>query len=269
MQRSDKNRSQRGFSLLEMLLVVAILMLVMGVTMRAIIDVQKRQRTEEAKVDLNQEGRDFVDQIVRDLHQSGYPSASMYTSTALSPVAAGLVSATQTALQFEGDMDGNGAVETVNYQLITDTSVAPAGQCPCILQRSMVNKGNPASYSTEVDQVINSTGTGNAPWTIAGNFVPAGATTASGVNDTYYASYKTQPVFRFYNTVGHELTPVNGTTFTENPGAGTCASAGCSSKLTDVRSVRITVNTMSKQVDPITGTYAAISMTASARVANQ
>src|ERR1043165_10004887 len=88
MRRSIKNGRQSGFSLIEMMLVLAILMLVMGVTMRAIMDVQKRQRIEESKVDLNQEGRDFVDQIVRDLHQSGYPTVNMYANTAVSPVAA-------------------------------------------------------------------------------------------------------------------------------------------------------------------------------------
>src|SRR3954463_2159805 len=201
--RKMKDSGQRGFSLIEMMMVLAILMLVMGVTMRAIMDVQKRQRTEEAKVDLNQEGRDFVDQIVRDLHQSGYPTGYMYADTTLSPVAAGITIATPTTMQFEGDMDGNGGVEVVNYQLITDATVAPAGQCPCILQRSMVNKGTAPSYSTEVDQVVNSTGAG--AWTIAGNFIPVGAATATGVNNVYYASYKRDPIFRYFDASGIDL----------------------------------------------------------------
>src|SRR4029077_4768750 len=95
---------QKGFSLLEMLIVLAILSLVMGVTMTAINDVQKRSRVEEAKVDLNQESREFVEQIVRDLHGAGFPASNMYTSipNGVSPavnsssVAAGLVAATTT-----------------------------------------------------------------------------------------------------------------------------------------------------------------------------
>src|SRR3954469_23929468 len=109
-----KNLKEKGFSLLEMLIVLAILSLVMGVTMTAINDVQKRSRVEEAKVDLNQESREFVEQIVRDLHGSGYPSVSMYTTPPMTPainsnlVAAGLVDGQSTSIQFEGDMDHDG-----------------------------------------------------------------------------------------------------------------------------------------------------------------
>src|SRR5438270_12369377 len=114
---------QQGFSLIEMLIVLAILSIVMAVTMTAIMDVQKRQRVEEAKVDLNQESREFVEQIVRDLHGSGYPSVAMYTAAPLNPavnsnqVAAGLVDGQTTSIQFEGDMDHDGNVEVVRYQL--------------------------------------------------------------------------------------------------------------------------------------------------------
>src|SRR3954470_10147508 len=121
-----KKQRQRGFSLIEMLMVLAILSLVMAVTMNAIMDVQKRQRVEEAKVDLNQESREFVEQIVRDLHGSGYPSVSMYATPPMTPainsnlVAAGLVDGQSTSIQFEGDMDHDGNVEVVRYQLISD-----------------------------------------------------------------------------------------------------------------------------------------------------
>ena len=252
MRRAKKNYCEHGFSLIEMMMVLAILMLVMGVTMRAIMDVEKRQRTEEAKVDLNQEGREFVDQIVRDLHQSGYPTAYMYSPAPTGPgqVATGIQAATQTSIQFQGDVDGGGTVEQVNYQLITDLTAAPAGQCPCILQRSMVPVGTAVSYSTEVDQVINSMGTAGGAWTVAGNFTPIGGQAQTGVNNTYYASFKTQPVFQYFDGGGNELVP---------PIAD----------LTQIKSVRITVNTITRQPDPVTGAYQAVSMTASARIANR
>src|SRR5260221_12410980 len=96
-----KNREQDGFSVIEMMMGFAILMLVMGVTMRAIMDVQTRQRTEEAKVDLNQESREFVEQIVRDLHGAGFPTLNMSQdglTTSSNQVAAGLVNATTTSI---------------------------------------------------------------------------------------------------------------------------------------------------------------------------
>src|SRR5437899_13091217 len=99
---------ESGFSLLELTLVLGILSLVMGVTMTAINDVQKRARVEEAKVDLNQESREFVEQVVRDLHQSGYPPRSMYAATTppgppATTYAVGLLAGDQTSLTFEGD----------------------------------------------------------------------------------------------------------------------------------------------------------------------
>lgn len=250
-------RSERGFSLIEMMMVLAILTLVMGVTMKAINDVQKRARTEEAKVDLNQESREFVDQIVRDLHQSGYPTSGMYTTAPgaqSSAYAQGITAGDQTSIQFEGDVDGDGIVDIVNYQLITDATVAPGGQCPCILRRSQVKKINggpqPAPlYNTEVDQVINSAG-GGASWVIAGSFLVQNNPNTTVANDTYYAQYKTHPIFRYFNISGTELVP---------PIAD----------FTQVKSIRVTVATITRQADPVTGAFQAVSMSASARIANR
>src|SRR5882762_10574315 len=112
--KNAKRFNQSGFSLLEMIIVLAILSLVLGVTMTAINDVSKRARVEEAKVDLTQESREFVEQMVRDLHQAGYPTAGMYnaapavTSTIY---AQGILTATATSISFEGDVDGDGVVD--------------------------------------------------------------------------------------------------------------------------------------------------------------
>src|SRR5437899_4073997 len=80
MSQKSKSTTQSGFSLLEMTMVLGILSLVLAVTMTAINDVQKRSRVEEAKGDLTQESREFVEQMVRDLHQWGYTTSSMYTA---------------------------------------------------------------------------------------------------------------------------------------------------------------------------------------------
>jgi prepilin-type N-terminal cleavage/methylation domain-containing protein len=246
---------QAGFSLLEMMMVLGILSLVMGVTMTAINDVQKRARVEEAKVDLNQESREFVEQVVRDLHQAGYPPRSMYAATTPAPpattYAVGLVAGDQTSIAFEGDVDGDGNIETVQYQLSTDPAAVPAvppGQCPCRLQRSSINKaaGGLPNFSTEVDQVINSAG-GAGAWTVAWSFNIS--PTVQIQNNVYYAAYKAEPIFRYYDGNGAELVP---------PLAD----------VTLVRSIRITVNTMSRIPDPVTHTYPASSMSASARIAN-
>src|ERR1700756_5519658 len=112
--KRNKSNDASGFSLLEMMMVLGILSLVLAVTMTAINDVQKRARIEEAKVDLTQESREFVEQMVRDLHQTGYPTVGMFSTGAATPAASyatGLLTATTTSLSFEGDVDGDGAVD--------------------------------------------------------------------------------------------------------------------------------------------------------------
>src|SRR5262252_2406514 len=75
--RSAATRHSRGFSLVEMLLVVLLLGLVCGAIYRQMAVVQQRARTEQVKLDYLQESRDFVDQFFRDINQIGYPSGRM------------------------------------------------------------------------------------------------------------------------------------------------------------------------------------------------
>jgi prepilin-type N-terminal cleavage/methylation domain-containing protein len=270
MKRNTKN-TERGFSLLEMTLVLGILSLVLAVTMTAINDVQKRSRVEEAKVDLTQESREFVEQMVRDLHQSGYPTTSMYTAAPATDsigYAAGLVAASTTSIWFEGDVDGDGQVDVVQYNLVSSTGV-PAGQCPCTLQRGTGTKivglptAQPApTFNQEVDGVINSAGKPNS-WVIAGS-------TGTVTHDVRYDSYKTDPIFRYYDQFGCELAPAAAAA--TNAAFNIVVTATCTAApktVADVRAIRITVNTLSAVIDAVTQTFPASSMTASARIANK
>jgi prepilin-type N-terminal cleavage/methylation domain-containing protein len=148
-----------GFSLLELLLVVAILTVVLGVVVRGAVELQARSATEVAKVDLTQQSRQFMDQVVKDLHHAGYPSVRMYdqaTSTANPALyGQGLINISSNAIVFEGDVDGSGNVSVVFVQLNPLN-----GPCPCILQRGSVYKqayltGNMPQYYTQVDNVMN------------------------------------------------------------------------------------------------------------------
>jgi len=62
---------QSGFSLLELMAVLAILSVVLAVVMSGVTELQKKSSSETAKVDLTQQSRQFMDQIVRDLHHAG------------------------------------------------------------------------------------------------------------------------------------------------------------------------------------------------------
>jgi prepilin-type N-terminal cleavage/methylation domain-containing protein len=154
-----KIRQQRGFSLIELMVSLAILSIVMGVIVEGINTTQARNAVETNKLDLTQETREFMDQIVNDIDQAGYPGLSMFDpATLASPtctldngVACGLISVSSTAIQFEGDVDGNGVSE-VYIQLNP-----PGGPCPCTIQRGTVLKstGGLPPFYTQVDNVMN------------------------------------------------------------------------------------------------------------------
>ncbi len=261
---------QRGFSLLEMIVTVAILSIVLAVVFNEIDKVQKRYRTEEAKLDIFQEARNFMDRFVRDLHTAGYPGVRMYQPT-IAPalqvppefdnrVATGLVSVSATDLIFEADVDGDGQVDSVRYTLTPN-----GGQCPCVLRRSQSIKVNATSPMAQpggtlmsmVDNVVNSGGSGgggpNGSLTIAGvSPIGGGATVA---NQTLYQAYAPSPVFQAFDRNGNPVTlPVN---YAGNPTA-----------LRSIRSIRVTLNVLATAPDPQTLQRPAVSLAASARLQN-
>jgi prepilin-type N-terminal cleavage/methylation domain-containing protein len=160
-KKRNTTRLQRGFSLAEMMVVMAILTIVVSVLTDGMIQIQKRSASEVSKVGVAQESRQFMDQILRDLRQCGFPSLAMFDSS-FSPtptvssanVAGGLISFSSTAIQFEGDIDGSGVSE-VYIQVV----VPPGGNCPCTLQRGTVSKasfllGGAPAYYTELDNLM-------------------------------------------------------------------------------------------------------------------
>jgi hypothetical protein len=153
---------------LETLLVVVILAVVMGVVTQGLIQLQKRSSADAGRVDVTQMSRQFMDQIINDLHQTGYPGAKLYDTTdPLSPppannIAAGLLSVDSNAVEFEADVDGSGNVSHVWLMLLwsNGTPVSTgAGSCPCTLQRGTLYKSQVGTtavpYYTEVNNVTN------------------------------------------------------------------------------------------------------------------
>jgi len=164
--RQTGNR-QSGFSLIEMMVVVLILGIISAGLFAQIDGAQQRAFSEQVKLDNFQEARDFVDQFFRDVNQIGYPNSRMIDTTAAwSPVLAsplindnrlaiGLVKIDANEIRFEGDMNGDGVVQSVMYM------VNGSGSCTLCLQRSQVDKasaspltGQTTNWGTEVNDVI-------------------------------------------------------------------------------------------------------------------
>jgi prepilin-type N-terminal cleavage/methylation domain-containing protein len=169
MKPTSQNRHRHnGFSLLEMMVVVLILGVVSAGIFAQMNAAQQRSYTEQVKLDNFQEARDFVDQFFRDINQIGYPNSRMVDTTSLSwspalasplindnRLAMGLVKIDANAIQFEGDMNGDGVVQSVIY------TINGSGTCALCLQRSQVNKvtaspltGQSQNWGTESNDVI-------------------------------------------------------------------------------------------------------------------
>jgi|SRR5712664_1198283 len=160
---------QRGFTLLEMLLAVAILSIVVGGIFEQMNLTVQRQASERIKIDDMQEARDFVDQFFRDINEIGYPNSRMIDSSVLwapplatplindNRVAVGLVKIDANEIRFEADTNGDGNVQSVVY------TINGSGSCAVCLQRSQAAKASSANpltgqtpnWGTEINDVVN------------------------------------------------------------------------------------------------------------------
>lgn len=159
MKHTATRRNQRGHTLVELLVAVGILGLVTAGVFGQLNTAAQRIYTEQVKVDNFDQARDFVDQFFRDINQIGYPNGRIVTNLANgindTRVAVGLVKISPTSIWFEGDINGTGVVQEVQYQ------INGSGTCALCLQRSAVPKitGNPltgqspADWGTEVNDL--------------------------------------------------------------------------------------------------------------------
>jgi prepilin-type N-terminal cleavage/methylation domain-containing protein len=230
---------QRGFTLLEMMISLAILSIVMGVVVEGIDTMQARNTTETNKLDLTQQTREFMDQIVNDIDQAGYPSMNMFDPSqliappvgtptcAVNPkLACGFISVSSTALQFEGDVDGSGVSE--EWIQLVQTNGAGAAACttpPCVIQRGTVSK---------------------AAWNNGVGTAPIYFTEVSGVMNT--------TIFTPYSNNGTVITPLPATQ--------------ANAELKNIAAIGITLFVQSSQRDPKTGLLPTATMVSTAKVTN-
>ncbi|HET9183080.1 MAG TPA: prepilin-type N-terminal cleavage/methylation domain-containing protein [Candidatus Angelobacter sp.] len=186
--RPRRRSESRGFTLMEALVGLLILTVVTAAIFSELNQVQKASASEATKLDLTQQAREFADQMVRDLHMTGYPRPDMYSpALAVSNplVAAGLVKVSPAEILLEGDVETSGTVDSVDIQYVAADPNDP--NCPCIrrTETPKVNAGPLAqppapanAISTQVEHVMDPGQSGEDLFTFFdknGNAVNVGA----------------------------------------------------------------------------------------------
>jgi len=146
-----RHSKQSGFSLVELLITLLVMGIVIGITLNGVNNVQKRNMAESGKLDMTEQAREALDQIVRDLHQAGWPTAASSPGNAALPGTQATTSTgtAQSSVTFNGDINGDGNVATVTYQTVPYSGSA----CPCQVQRTVTIPAG-TNTSTVLDNVM-------------------------------------------------------------------------------------------------------------------
>src|SRR5437016_14642529 len=79
------HRHTSGFSLMETMVVLVIVLGISAAIFQTINMTTQRSSTEQTKLDMFQEAREFMDQMSRDLRQAGYPNIHNIDFEAITP----------------------------------------------------------------------------------------------------------------------------------------------------------------------------------------
>ena len=218
-ERNLRSRSEAGFSLIELILSAALLLLLMAGIFGQVGKMQSFSNIEEKKRDMFQNVREALDQMNRDIHASGFPNKTQYNMTGTYTGAGsnplpgyssqtvlnsnlvanrGLVAGLSNEIMFEGDVDGDGVVDSVAYLYCDPAAVvAPCTaammtnfKCPCLLrgQIKKVNGTAPAAQPTLANMNV-----------VLESLIAPGGTVETSIPP---------PVFLYYDTGGSVTTTI-------------------------------------------------------------
>jgi len=146
-------QAKHGFSLLEMLIVLAVFTFIVGGIFSNLSQSQIRYQFEQEVAEVQQSARNAMDIMVREIKLAGFPKASYYdsgqnwTSANSNKVAAGFITINATNLVFEADVEEDSIVDRVDYNLSNGTLSRSA-------QDKQVGGGAPAAvYQVLADNV--------------------------------------------------------------------------------------------------------------------
>jgi prepilin-type N-terminal cleavage/methylation domain-containing protein len=156
---NNRLRAIKGFSLIEMMIVMVIITIIMGSVFKSINLTQQTSASQQVKLDLMQQSREFVDQLTRDLRNAGYPYQRNMTSMVdplnptynfVSPAhpynAPGLIFVDKGSLWFAGSVDGTtgaeagtAAVKIIRYDYVAAGPGQPG--CTCLRRTEFLRNG--------------------------------------------------------------------------------------------------------------------------------
>lgn len=126
-------KKQKGFSLLEIMVVLGVFLIITGMVFQLLLQAQQRYKAETEFLDSFQSARIGLDQMVRDIHTAGYPPIRII------PAAVAAANPTLVAEPFAW---------SVNYPAV-----------PCTVLASCINPGGPQRFDliieTDVDPEVN------------------------------------------------------------------------------------------------------------------
>jgi hypothetical protein len=198
-----------------------------------------------------------------------------------STVAVGLVSLSYTKVVFEGDVDGDGAVDSVQYALVDSAgNDPPTGNCPCYIRRSQIHKVDgtiPTAqnattvWTQELQNVVNS-GQPSSGTAYGNGLSISGSTSWGQTNSAYYAAvstFKDYPVFQAYDQSGAIIDLSTPLTIDSGPSS---LILNCAPTYTNcVKTIRITINLLGDAttgVDMQTHTRPVTTLVGDARLVN-
>jgi prepilin-type N-terminal cleavage/methylation domain-containing protein len=200
LERLTIFKTQSGFSLIEMMIVVLVITIIMGAVFKSINVTQQTSTQQQMRLDLTQQARNFVDQITTDLRNSGYPykrNMTLGTVNPTSPNAApyntytsaydpnnapGLIYVDNSAIWFAGAVDGSSGATagTAKVKIVRYDYVAGGTGCPCLRRTEFDRNGG--------DPLTDAQNPGAAPAQLEIQGVQGGTTTADPIFTVYDAT---------------------------------------------------------------------------------
>jgi prepilin-type N-terminal cleavage/methylation domain-containing protein len=235
MTTTLRNR-QRGFTLIELMMSAVVFLLVAGAALNLLGITQKRYRTDSQVLTSFQEARLGLDQIVRDVNDSGYPPLNHFSVVpaanlyAVSPLAwspgylAGTSCTFGVTCASPGDFDlivetqfDNTVVQWIRYQLPAGSTTLLRGVVPkAVGVDPLTATGAPNVMLPYVQGVMN-------------NATGAQITAIRAAYPAMFPAGVPVPIFSYTCDVGGGLAPT------------TCSAAGAFNAPVNVRDVEITL----------------------------